>query len=73
VDPLLTDNEFAGVIQRPPWWVKKQRNRGWGPAYIRIGRSIRYRREDVEKWLESQLEGGSEPRLHPNAEPRSAA
>ena len=56
MDPLLTDHEFAGLLRRPAWWVKQQRNRGWGPVYVRVGRSIRYRREDVDKWLESQLE-----------------
>jgi len=30
-----------------------------GCPYFRIGRSIRYRRSDVDKWLESKREGGA--------------
>lgn len=29
------------------------RSQGKGPQYVKRGRIIRYRREDVEKWLEA--------------------
>lgn len=34
-------------------WLRLQRMRGTGPAYLRIGRSIRYDIRDLDAWLES--------------------
>jgi hypothetical protein len=33
------------------WWLKQARRKGTGPAYIRIGRTIRYRVADLDAWL----------------------
>lgn len=34
--------------------LEKWRVQGGGPAYVRIGRKIAYRPQDVESWLESR-------------------
>jgi predicted DNA-binding transcriptional regulator AlpA len=31
---------------------------GTGPSFIKIGRSVRYRRADVEAWLAAHIVGG---------------
>lgn len=31
------------------------RSRGIGPAFIKVGRHIRYRPADIEKWLASRV------------------
>ncbi len=36
-------------MSRP--WLRLQRMRGTGPAYIRIGRTIRYDIRDLDAWL----------------------
>lgn len=37
--------------------VRRWRREGKGPAFLRLGGSIRYRPEEVEKWIEQQQEG----------------
>lgn len=58
-DPLLNDKEVAKALALSPSWVRKQRylrQRGLPHQLtvdpIRVGRSPRYRREDMEKWME---------------------
>jgi hypothetical protein len=38
--------------------LARLRFEGRGPAYVRLGRSIRYRWEDVERWVEESVIGG---------------
>lgn len=38
--------------------LARKRADGTGPKVLRIGRSVRYRREDVLAWLESLSEAG---------------
>jgi Helix-turn-helix domain len=33
------------------WWLKQARRKGTGPAYLRINRMIRYKVEDLDRWL----------------------
>jgi excisionase family DNA binding protein len=48
---------YLGVAVRT---VEDWRYRGTGPAFVRCGRQIRYRRADVDSWIESQrVEPGS--------------
>lgn len=49
---LLTAEELAEYVQLPVSSVNKWRREGKGPAYARLGRHVRYRREDVDAWLE---------------------
>ena len=35
-------------------WMRQARMRGCGPAYLRIGRAIRYRISDLDAWLETR-------------------
>ena len=36
--------------------VARLRWAGKGPAYVRLGRSIRYRRSDLDDWIETNLQ-----------------
>ncbi|MGI8707255.1 MAG: helix-turn-helix domain-containing protein [Actinomycetota bacterium] len=47
--------DYLGIPLRT---VYAWRYRGEGPASYRIGRHVRYRREDVEAWLEKQADQG---------------
>ncbi|MFJ4173457.1 helix-turn-helix transcriptional regulator [Microbacterium sp. NPDC089696] len=38
--------------------LARRRADGTGPKVLRIGRSVRYRREDVFAWLDSLSEAG---------------
>lgn len=53
-DSLLTERQLAALLgigsRTPEAW----RLRGGGPPYIKVGRLVRYRRADVDNWLQDQ-------------------
>lgn len=54
MDKLLSADELAELVGVPPKTLADWRTRGIGPAYVRIGRHVRYRPADVEAWLQSR-------------------
>lgn len=52
---LGTTRDLAEFVKKPESTVRHWRQTGTGPSYFRLGKSVRYRREDVEKWLEVQM------------------
>lgn len=49
---VLLDNDGAAeFIGASPKTLPRWRWAGTGPAYLKVGRSIRYRRSDLEAWL----------------------
>lgn len=48
---------YLGGIKKPLSERTLQRNRqiGGGPRFIRVGRLIRYRKSDLDAWLESRV------------------
>lgn len=51
---LIDTTELARRIDVSEVTLVRMRMQGGGPAFIRIGRSVKYRWEDVEAWLEKQ-------------------
>jgi excisionase family DNA binding protein len=51
---LVTPKEAAELLKVSVSWLAKARVRGEGPPYIRIGRSVRYREEDLIDWLKQR-------------------
>jgi excisionase family DNA binding protein len=51
---LLTQQLLAEELQVSVRTLERWRQEGTGPAFIRVGRSPRYRRSDVDAWLERQ-------------------
>jgi predicted DNA-binding transcriptional regulator AlpA len=47
----LTENETAHYIAMSRPWLRLQRMKGTGPAFIRVGRAIRYDIRDLDAWL----------------------
>ena len=59
--PLLNEAQAAEYIGVRPHTLSVWRcTRRHGIAYIRVGRLIRYRRLDLDRWLEQRREGGEE-------------
>ncbi len=53
--PLLTTADLGEVLGMTRTAIYNMRHRGDGPRWIRIdARSVRYRPEDVEAWLEER-------------------
>lgn len=54
---LLDEREAAAYISMSEAYLRSDRYRGHvggrtpGPAYLRLGRTIRYRRDDLDAWL----------------------
>ena len=53
---FLSVQELAALFGIPVGSIYNWRNRGTGPRGYRIGRHVRYRRSDVELWLEEQAD-----------------
>jgi excisionase family DNA binding protein len=56
-DELLTGDELAAYLGRPAKTLANWRSARTGPAYIKVGGTVRYRRRDVEAWLDEQTYG----------------
>lgn len=58
---MLTENQLANDLQLSRWTLWYLRKHGL--PYFRLGRSVRYRLDDVERWLKGcktvAAEGGS--------------
>ncbi|MBA3291764.1 MAG: helix-turn-helix domain-containing protein [Actinobacteria bacterium] len=52
--PLLSTSELATFLGVPVATIYAWRQKGYGPKGIRIGRHVRYRKEDVDTWLRRQ-------------------
>jgi hypothetical protein len=51
---LASPREVADFLQVPERTLTEWRYRRVGPLYARVGRHVRYRWDDVEKWLDEQ-------------------
>ena len=53
---LLTESEAARILGFSIRTLQGWRYRGGGPRFVRVSRGcIRYRREDLEAWIEERL------------------
>jgi predicted DNA-binding transcriptional regulator AlpA len=48
----------AGQLRVKEVTLEKWRQTGCGPAYIKIGRLVRYRQSDLDRWLRDQTVTG---------------
>jgi predicted DNA-binding transcriptional regulator AlpA len=53
-DELMTLKEVATLVRVPEATLRYWRHLGTGPRGFRVGRSVRYWRNDVVHWLEEQ-------------------
>ena len=49
-EPYLTVDEVAAYYRKSKQTLYNWRQTGYGPPAVRIGRHLRYRRNDVENW-----------------------
>ncbi|AXX32043.1 helix-turn-helix domain-containing protein [Actinosynnema pretiosum subsp. pretiosum] len=60
--PLATATEVADYLRTPLETLKYWRARRRGPAWIKVGGGVRYRREDVEQYLAANTQQPRPPR-----------
>lgn len=51
---MLTIEQLSGYLQVPIQTIYAWRHDGVGPRALKAGRALRYRRSDVDAWLENQ-------------------
>jgi predicted site-specific integrase-resolvase len=56
----LTPEQVADRYQLSEATVKEWRYRGTGPAYLRLGKRVRYSVEALEKWEQKVESGGDD-------------
>jgi predicted DNA-binding transcriptional regulator AlpA len=52
---LLTTHQAAERIGWAANTLEKKRVYGEGPRFLKLGRSVRYREEDLEDWIEARV------------------
>jgi excisionase family DNA binding protein len=55
-DRLMTIDEVAAYTQIPKQTLYKMRTENRGPRAAKLGRHLRYRRADVDVWINSRLD-----------------
>jgi predicted DNA-binding transcriptional regulator AlpA len=55
---LLDYRELARITKKSVVTLRRYKMQGLGPRFIRIGRHVRFREEDVVAWLDSCAEEG---------------
>ncbi|MCJ8141646.1 helix-turn-helix domain-containing protein [Ancylobacter sp. A5.8] len=53
-DPILRPKEAAAAIGWAESTLAKSRLSGAGPAFLKVGKLVRYRRSDIEAWPSSR-------------------
>ena len=54
MDTLMTTEQLAEFLQVPLATLYQWRHKGTGPKGLKVGKHVRYRRTDVDAWLERQ-------------------
>lgn len=52
---LLTESEAAQLVNLSVRTFQTWRVRGGGPQFVKLGGAVRYRRRDLDAWVESHL------------------
>lgn len=66
--PLLTRPEAAARLAVPTGTLAAWASRGQGPPFIKLGRAVRYRPDDLDAWISSNTiapDGDGGPRRSP--------
>jgi excisionase family DNA binding protein len=54
MNTLITTNQAANMLCLSEMTLRKWRWEGKGPRFIKLGRKVAYRQEDLYDWIESQ-------------------
>lgn len=57
MDRLLTQQQAVEWTAMSPAWFEMSRFKGAGIPYVKIGRAVRYRTSDIQKWINDHMVG----------------
>jgi excisionase family DNA binding protein len=66
-DQLLTEREAAELLRQTVKTLQARRVTGGGCQYVKLGRSVRYRRQDVHDYIKSSLRTSTTVESPPDA------
>lgn len=55
---LMSQKDLAAYLGKSTAWCERARWAGEGPRFIKLGRHVRYKVDDVLAWLEECQAGG---------------
>jgi excisionase family DNA binding protein len=55
LSPLLTQREAASILAISVRTLERLRVNGGSPKFVKVGHSVRYRPEDLERWVAARL------------------
>jgi len=55
IQSLWTQQQLASYLSKSTAWCERARWEGSGPRYIKLGRNVRYRYDDVIEWVNSNV------------------
>lgn len=61
VEKMMTTDELAEYVNVPVHTIYRWIQRGNGPKRYKVGIHNRFRRSDVDSWLEARATGGDKP------------
>lgn len=53
---LMTTSEAADYLASTKTTLEQWRARNDGPPFVKMGRSVRYRRADLDQWIEARVQ-----------------
>jgi len=56
VEPLLNERQYSKITDQSLTKVQRDRKHGRGCPFVKLGRHVRYRPEDVRRYFESNLQ-----------------
>lgn len=56
MEPLLRAEEVMHLLGVSRSWFERLMAAGEGPACVRVGRMRRWRSQDVQRWIDTQVE-----------------
>jgi len=60
IEELLNEHDVARITGLSVASVRRWRLLRQGPQYLKLGSAVRYRAQDVTKWLETRPTGGEQ-------------
>jgi excisionase family DNA binding protein len=58
-EDLMTPGQVASYLSVAEQTLANWRSKGEGPRYVRVGTSVRYKREAIESWLKIRTVGST--------------
>jgi excisionase family DNA binding protein len=59
MQPLLTQDDIAKLLRLSVRTLERLRVSSGGPRFLKAGKSVCYRLDDVEAWIASQVVGST--------------